>query len=119
MKLSIYPCLLLFLFASCRRQESGTKSQSNHFAKLTDQYYEEGLKLFPLNATYSGDNRYNALLPNDGSTAFIQQAKAYYKKYLDSLKNYDLSQLNENDKISYAVLKDQASTALQGYNYRF
>jgi uncharacterized protein (DUF885 family) len=119
MKFSIYPVLLLLLFASCKQQKGASTSDSKRFSKLTDQYYEEGLKLFPLNATYSGDNRYNDLLPNDGSAVFISQAKTYYKKYLDSLKNYDLNQLNENDKISYAVLKDQASTALQGYNFRF
>jgi uncharacterized protein (DUF885 family) len=119
MKFSIYPVLLLLLFASCKQQHGASTSDSKRFSKLTDQYYEEGLKLFPLNATYSGDNRYNDLLPNDGSAVFISQAKTYYKKYLDSLKNYDLNQLNENDKISYAVLKDQASTALQGYNFRF
>jgi uncharacterized protein (DUF885 family) len=119
MKFSIYPVLLLLLFASCKQQKGASTSDSKRFSKLTEQYYEEGLKLFPLNATYSGDNRYNDLLPNDGSAVFISQAKTYYKKYLDSLKNYDLNQLNENDKISYAVLKDQASTALQGYNFRF
>jgi uncharacterized protein (DUF885 family) len=119
MKISIYTALVLLVFASCSQQKTENNSEGKRFAKLTAQYYEEGLKLFPLNATYSGDNRYNDLLPNDGSQAFIGQAKTYYKKYLDSLKGYDLNALNENDKISYAVLKDQASTALEGYNYRF
>jgi uncharacterized protein (DUF885 family) len=119
MRFSIYPCLLLFLLASCSKQKSATSSDNKGFTKLTDQFYEEGLKLFPLNATYSGDNRYNDLLPNDGSAAFIKEAKTYYKKYMDSLNSYDTAELNENDKISYAVLKDQASTALEGYNYRF
>jgi uncharacterized protein (DUF885 family) len=119
MRFSIYPCLLLFLLASCSKQKSATSSDNKRFTKFTDQFYEEGLKLFPLNATYSGDNRYNDLLPNDGSAAFIKEAKTYYKKYLDSLNSYDTAELNENEKISYAVLKDQASTALEGYNYRF
>jgi uncharacterized protein (DUF885 family) len=119
MRFSIYPCLLLFMLASCSKQKSATSSDNKRFTKLTDQFYEEGLKLFPLNATYSGDNRYNDLLPNDGSAAFIKEAKTYYKKYLDSLNSYDTAELNENDKISYAVLKDQASTGLEGYNYRF
>jgi uncharacterized protein (DUF885 family) len=119
MKISIYTALVLLVFASCSQQKTENNSEGKRFAKLTAQYYEEGLKLFPLNATYSGDNRYNDLLPNDGSQAFIGQAKTYYKKYLDSLKGYYLNALNENDKISYAVLKDQASTALEGYNYRF
>jgi uncharacterized protein (DUF885 family) len=118
MKPFIYPCLLLLLLASCSQHKSADTSESKRFAKLTDHYYEEGLKLFPLNATYAGDNRYNDLLPNDGE-AYLSQTKAYYKKYLDSLNNYDLEQLNETEKISYAVLKDQASTALKGFNFRF
>ena len=33
-------------------------------AKLFADYYEEHLKLYPLEATFAGDNRYDDLLPN-------------------------------------------------------
>lgn len=117
MKRSIYFLIGIVVFAACKQKDSKHGQAHQNFSKLCDQYYEEGLKLFPLNATYAGDDRYNDLLPNDGSVQFIQETKAYYTKYLDSLKGYDRGKLNENDRLSYDVLKDQLQVSLNGLKY--
>lgn len=119
MKKTIYFLIAIAAFTACKQKDSRNGQENKNFSKLCDQYYEEGLKLFPLNATYAGDDRYNDLLPNDGSVQFIQATKAYYTKYLDSLKGYDPEKLNENDKLSYDVLKDQLKESLNGLKYHF
>lgn len=120
MKKIIYVLLCAGTFAACTQQnKNGNGEENKKFSKLCDQYYEEGLKLFPLNATYAGDDRYNDLLPNDGSVQFINETKDFYTKYLDSLKGYDREKLNENDKLSYDVLKDQLQVSLDGLKYHF
>jgi len=34
-------------------------------AEVFENYYQERLALYPLDATYAGDERYNDLFPND------------------------------------------------------
>lgn len=109
--------MLAGAMASCKQKEQQGGDKQQAFSKLCDQYYEEGLKLFPIGATYAGDNRYNDILPNDGSTEFIRQEKQYFTKYLDSLSHYQRESLDANDQLSYDVLKDQAQTSLEGLKY--
>lgn len=119
MKKTIYFLIGIAAFAACKQKDAGNGQENKNFSKLCDQYYEDGLKLFPLNATYAGDDRYNDLLPNDGSVQFIQETKDYYTKYLDSLKGYNPEKLNENDRLSYDVLKDELQLSLNGLKYHF
>lgn len=110
--------LLIGTITACKQGVQKGKDQENvNFNKLCNQYYEDYLKLNPVSATYAGDNRYNDLLPNDGSAAFLQTTKKFYKQYLDSLGNYKPEQLNANDRLSYDVLKDELETGLEGMKY--
>lgn len=107
-------------FAACKQnQKTVTASANGQFGKLCDQYYEDYLKLNPLSATYAGDDRYDDLLPNDGSAAYITTVKKFDQQYLDSLSKYNRAQLNENDALSYDVLKDELEVNLEGYKYHF
>lgn len=120
MKRSIYVLLCASGLAACNSQNKiGAATENKNFNRLCDQYYEEGLKLFPLNATYAGDNRYNDLLPNEGSAQFIEESMHFYTKYLDSLKNYNPEKLNQNDRLSYDDLKHELDINLEGYKYHF
>jgi len=107
------------LSACKQKPKNDTAAARQQFGKLLDQYYEESLQLYPLSATYIGDNRYNDLLPNDGSAAYLETVKQFNKQYSDSLKKYDRSQLDENDALSYDVLKDQLEINLEGSKYHF
>lgn len=108
------------VFVACKApNKQAATTENKNFASLCDKYYEDGLKLYPLNATYAGDNRYNDLLPNEYSEAFIKESKTFYQGYLDSLQHYNREELNENDKLSYDVLKDQLEINLEGFKYHF
>src|SRR4051812_10436925 len=89
------------LLAACKQP---AKQGNQNFDKVLNNYYEDRIKLFPLEATYAGDTRYNDLLPNDGSQQFINQAKAFYTKYLNELHQFKREDLNEQDQLSYDVL---------------
>jgi uncharacterized protein (DUF885 family) len=112
-RLGLFVCGVLLL-AACKQP---AKQGNTNFNKLLDNYYEDRLKLFPLEATASGDNRYNDLLPNDGSAQFIQQAKSFYKGYIDKLHAFKREDLNEQDKLSYDVLNYQTAVQLEAYNF--
>ena len=80
-------------------------SQDISLHKLFDKYYEDYLKLFPLEATTNGDNRYNDLLPNTGSKQYIEQLGVFYDNYLNSLKKISRQKLNSDDRTSYDLLE--------------
>src|ERR1700748_726524 len=86
-------------FTACNKPNQPNKD----LAKLFDNYYENKLKLYPLEATSIGDNRYNDQLQNDGSIAFKKQVHAFFSSYLDSLKTYKREDLNDEDKLSYDI----------------
>ena len=106
------------VFTSCKQEVSKDAiAENKKFALMCEQYYQDGLKLNPLAATYIGDERYNDLLANDGSQAFIKAYKSYNQRYLDSLKVYNRAELNANDKLSYDDLKDQLDMSNEGFKY--
>lgn len=120
MKRIAFALLFVSTIVACKQEDKKSHANGNaKFSKLCDQYYEDYLKLNPISATYSGDNRYNGELPNDGSVAYLNTTKSFYKQYLDSLGKYNREQLDENDRLSFDVLKDQLEVGLEGLNYHF
>ncbi|MBE7174262.1 MAG: DUF885 domain-containing protein [Williamsia sp.] len=104
---------------SCGQPEEKTGSKKTYdFSKLLDNYYEDRLKLYPIEATMVGDNRYNDLLSNDGSAQFIAQANTLYSSYLDKLKAVKRDDLDAEDQLSYDILLYQLNTELEGFQQR-
>ena len=116
-KITLALILVTALFAC--KQNSNTTEANKSFAALTELYYQEGLKQSPLNATVIGDQRYNDLLPNDGSIAMMEEYKKFNQRFLDSIKNYDRASLSANDQLSYDVLKDQLEMNIEGTKFHF
>ncbi len=108
---------MITIIACQQKTKSVSTAANQKFAVMCEQYYQDGLKLYPLNATYIGDERYNDQLPNDGSQAFIKAAKSFNERYLDSLKGYDRESLDANDKLSFDDMKDQLDMNLEGFKY--
>jgi uncharacterized protein (DUF885 family) len=87
---------------------------SSPLAALFTNYWEEQARLFPLQATAQGDNRYNDQLPNDQTQAFRQQLQTIYRRYQTQLRNTDRTKLNANDQVSYDILEYDLATRLAG-----
>ena len=102
--------------ASCKHREAA-EDASLSINRMFDNYWEDRMKLSPLEATTNGDNRYNDTLPNDGSANFIAQANNFYTRYADSIKTFNRETLNENDKISYDIFKREMDMQLEGFQF--
>ena len=82
---------------------AGRPVGSSPLAALFSNYWEEQARLFPLQATAQGDNRYNDQLPNDQTQAFRAQLRTVYQRYQTQLRKIDRNQLNANDQTSYDI----------------
>lgn len=120
-KLILLSCLVLGL-ASCKNDTKTSTdvatNKSETFNTMLENYYEDGLKLNPLNATAAGDNRFNDQFPNPLSKAHTSNLKAYYNKYNDLLKNIDETQLSESETMTKAVLQWECDINLEKFNFR-
>src|SRR5690606_37809886 len=59
----------------------------------------------PFEATFAGDNRYNDTIQNTITVGYRTALGDFYRKYKAQLERYDTSALNENERLSYDVLK--------------
>ena len=80
--------------------------------KLFADYYEERLRLYPMEATYAGDNRYNDQLPNNLTEEFRASEKAFYQKYLSALKGVDRQRLPAEEQLSCDILQWECEVQL-------
>jgi len=98
--------------SACKHKPEPNKD----LAKLFDNYYENKLKLYPLEATLIGDSSHNDALQNDGSAAFLKQAHDFFASYRDSLKTFKRDDLDDEDKLSYDIFSYKMNIALEGFN---
>lgn len=87
------------------------------FNKMLDNYYEDQLHFFPMEATAIGDERFDDELPADFTDGFNQKLEDNLTGYLTSLKTFNRDSLNDNDKISYDVLKYTILTDIESFKY--
>lgn len=85
--------------------------------QLFDAYYEDYLKLNPVDATYRGDNRYNDILPNEGAESQLKARHDFYVNYQTALKRIKYQRLNDQDKISYDILLFTINRELRGEQF--
>jgi len=73
MKEAIFLLAIILIAMSCKKGKvSQIKEDNKDFASLLDKYYDERMHMFPLEATYNGDNRFNNLLPADFHDEFLK-----------------------------------------------
>ena len=101
MKRTALIMLMACALFGCKPKNTDTGNKD--LAALFDKYWEDHARLFPIDATQQGDNRYNDILPNDQTQAYRDSVNAFYKKYLDEVKKFDYASLDDNDKISYDI----------------
>lgn len=85
--------------------------------QLFDRYWEERMRLYPIEATQNGDNRYNDRLHIDISEPFRDTLRLFYGRYLDGIRKFDREALEENDRISYDIFRREMEMQLEGLRY--
>lgn len=95
--------------AGCVTREMTTVSSEDAFDEFVDNYYEDYLKLDPLEATMIGDNRYNDQLPLDISEQYRRELQAFYQRYQDSLRYFKPSELSLQQQVTHAILRRETA----------
>ncbi len=113
--------LLIFatlFFSACRETPKQQPASSvPPLNDLLEKYYRERLSFFPLDATTQGVEGYNDQLPIDVSEGFRQQLRDFYNRTKSALAKYDPAKLDENDRISYDILKWECNINLRGLDF--
>lgn len=108
--------LAVVIFSSCNG--SGPKSAGNVDADtLYAQYWEEHAQLFPLEATASGDNRYNDRMTITISESFRDSLRLWYNKFLKASDRIDTAGLDPEQQISYKLFRYEMQMGLEGLRF--
>ena len=118
----LFPILFLALsIAACKNSgDSGNtpvKETGGKLAPLFENYWQEYLQMFPLEATAAGDNRYNDKLTITISEPFRDSLGRFYKRYLDEAAQIDTVGMNSNERISYNVFTYELQMRIEGLKY--
>ncbi len=119
-KLVFVLVIWVYIFPSCKERtntQADNKGLSSNIQTVFDQYYEDKLQLYPLTATFSGDNRYNDVLPNNITKSYRASLKAFYAKYKNKLLQYNKSELSADDQTSYDVLQWECDIHLEALSF--
>src|SRR5450432_1047781 len=116
MKLSAYVILLICcIFSSCKLMHPDRSIPENKdFGVVLNDYYNDRMKYFPVEATQNGDNRFNDQLRVDFTDSYMDTLRNFYGGYLNKVLVFDRDKLNLNDQISYDVLAYELKMDLEG-----
>ncbi|MBS9461651.1 DUF885 domain-containing protein [Flagellimonas sp. 389] len=97
---------ILVSFFSCKQEpkQVNTPGLSANFSTILDNYYEDGLKLNPINATMAGDHRYDDIFINLLSDEYLDRIKTHYNTYKNELDAFSDEDLSDSEKMSKAIL---------------
>ena len=108
---------LFVLIISCKEGPKEATKEYPPLADVLNDYYEDGLKLNPLGATFQGDSRYNDTLPNFLSSTFEKELREYFTNYKSKLADYDDANLSESEKMSKAIMQWECVINLEGLDF--
>ena len=113
----IVACIIL-IFGSCKTEiHENSSLRGREFHDLLFQYYEDGLKLNPLQATSIGDNRYNDQFLNPLDNENIRKLKAHFSKYKQAIAEYSDESLSESARFSKSILNWECDINLAGLEF--
>ncbi len=104
------------MILACNNQNN-PKSNSGKNVELNtlfENYFNQRMALFPLEATANGDNRFNDKLYADFTDSYHEKLNKFFSSYRDSLKTFDREKLDDNDQVSYDIFKREMEMGLEG-----
>ncbi len=121
-KMLTMACLAI-VFTACKKETTPKESTvevdvSTKFNEMLDNYYEEGLQLNPVQATFTGDNRFNDQFPNPLADETVNKYKAYFNKYKEELNQFDDASLSESEKMTKAILNWECDMNLESFKFK-
>jgi uncharacterized protein (DUF885 family)/acetyl esterase/lipase len=87
--------------------------------KIFDDYHEQYLILFPLEATNFGDSRYNDQLPISISEDFLAKEQFFYRQILERLTAIDTTTADDTPRLMAEILRYELETRLAKFPFHF
>ena len=114
----LVPCIFLFLFSvGCGNHSAIVHDKAINPDSLYAQYWEEHARLFPLDATASGDYRYNDLMTITIAPSFRDSLQRFYEKYRSGILKADTTVMNEDQMMSYRIFLYEMNMGIEGLKY--
>jgi uncharacterized protein (DUF885 family) len=120
MKKTVLGALICYLALGCGSDHKNTDKKDQHindaaFDIYKNNFVEELWKIYPAWASSQGYHKYDSVLivPDEASRA---KELAFAKANLDSLKNYDLNALSDNNKTDHHMIKNQLESIIWSIN---
>ncbi len=118
-KLIILVCVAVSILACKKNKDTSTEpAPLSDFETVLKNYHEETLKMYPINATNAGDNRYNDQLPNVLTNEFREQEKTFYSEYKSKIMSFNDENLSESEQLSKEVLIWECDMNLERLDFR-
>ena len=99
---------------------SFNKQVGNSTARLDamlDKYWQERMRLFPVEATGYGDNRYNDKMTITIAESFRDSTLRFYKRYLREAKKIDSASLDKGHQMSLRLFKYEMEMDIEGLKF--
>ncbi len=119
MKQYLFIAAVAVLFLACKNNNPSANNTPGNaqLAKVMDDYWQERMQLFPLEATGYGDNRYNDRMTITIAESFRDSLGRFYNKSLEAVSKVDSAGLNSNDLVSYRLMKYEMQMGIEGLKY--
>ena len=85
---------------------------------LVEAYWQESLALDPLEATFLGDHRYDAQLPNSIGSAHLSLELALERRYLKEIAGIDPGTLGPDDRLTLEIFRRDREEHIEGFRYQ-
>lgn len=120
-KLSLLLFIACLFFTSCNNnnKQAETKQDNKELAALFGSYYEERMKLVPLEATQNGDSIHNDKLIADFTDSYRTTLNEFFNRNQNEIQKFNRDELNGNDRISYDIFKREMEVTLEGLSLRY
>ena len=92
-------------------------SESEKANALFQAYFDEGMQMNPISATYVGINEYNDRFSPAITQQNLDQSLAFEEKYLAKIKGVDVSALSGQDLLSYEIFLRDRNVAIKGAQF--
>lgn len=118
-KVVLVLCVFFLVLQSCKQKNTAgvTENENKKFQAVLEEYYQERLALYPIDATFAGEDKFNNLFPNTLSDAYLLKNKAFFEKYKEAMAQFDSDKLSKTDKLSKSILEWECTVALEGFEY--
>ena len=119
-KIVLALCLFALIFQSCKQENTVgvTENKNIELNEILEHYYQERMELYPIEATFAGETKFNHLFPNTLSDDYIEKTKTFYAKYHKLISKFKTKELCESDKLSASILKWECEINLEGFNFQ-